>query len=80
MNAVCNLLKCQYPILQGAMGVICNPELVAAVSNAGGFGLLATAFTQDGEVLRNQIQATKRLTDKPFGANLFAMNPLIMSS
>ena len=77
MNAVCNLLKCQYPILQGAMGVICNPELVAAVSNAGGFGLLATAFTQDGEVLRNQIQATKRLTDKPFGANLFAMNPLI---
>lgn len=59
------------------MGVICNPELVAAVSNAGGFGLLATAFTQDREVLRNQIQATKRLTDKPFGVNLFAMNPLV---
>ncbi len=77
MNAVCNLLKCQYPILQGAMGVICNPELVAAVSNAGGFGLLATAFIQDSDVLGNQIQATKRLTDQPFGANLFAMNPLV---
>lgn len=77
MNVVSNLLNCKYPILQGAMGVVCNPELVAAVSNAGGFGLLATAFIQDIEILRNQIQATKRLTDKPFGANLFAMNPLV---
>jgi len=78
MNAVGKLLKCQYPIIQGAMGVICNPELVAAVSNAGGFGLLATAFIQDSGILRDQIQATKRITDKPFGANLFTMNPLVI--
>jgi enoyl-[acyl-carrier protein] reductase II len=58
------------------MGVICNPELVAAVSEAGGFGLLATAFTEDAGVLRDQIKATKQLTKKPFGCNLFVMNPL----
>jgi enoyl-[acyl-carrier protein] reductase II len=58
------------------MGVICNPELVAAVSEAGGYGLLATAFATDLEVMRTQIKATKKLTDKPFGANIFAMNPL----
>ena len=76
MNAMTELLGCRYPIIQGAMGVICNPELVAAVSEAGGYGLLATAFVSDKEVLRRQVQATKKLTDKPFGANLFAMNPL----
>ena len=59
------------------MGIICNPELVAAVSEAGGFGLLATAFSQDSEFIRNQIRETKRLTDKPFGLNLFTMNPLV---
>jgi enoyl-[acyl-carrier protein] reductase II len=77
MNTVSKLLRCQYPIIQGAMGVICNPELVSAVSEAGGFGLLATAFIQDSKILCGQIQATKKLTDKPFGVNLFAMNPLL---
>lgn len=77
MSRVIELLGCQYPVIQGAMGVISNPELVAAVSEAGGFGLLATAFATDPEVLRAQAQATKKLTDKPFGANLFAMNPLV---
>ena len=76
MSRVTELLGSRYPIIQGAMGVICNPELVAAVSEAGGFGLLATAFTEDPEFLRNQIKATKQLTNKPFGSNLFAMNPL----
>lgn len=77
MNPVCGLLRCKYPVVQGAMGVICNPELVAAVSSAGGFGLLATAFIRDVKDLRTQIRATKKLTDKPFGANLFIMNPLL---
>jgi len=58
------------------MGVICNPELVAAVSEAGGFGLLATAFAEDPEFLRDQVKATKKLTNKPFGSNIFVMNPL----
>ena len=75
-NRVTEMLGCKYPIVQGAMGVICNPELFAAVSEAGGYGLLATAFAERMEVLREQIKATKNLTSKPFGANLFIMNPL----
>lgn len=76
MSKVTDLLGSQYPIIQGAMGVICNPELVAAVSEAGGFGLLATAFAKDAEAVREQARVTKKLTNKPFGANLFMMNPL----
>lgn len=76
MSKVTDLLGSQYPIIQGAMGVICNPELVAAVSEAGGFGLLATAFAKDAEAVREQAKVTKKLTNKPFGANLFMMNPL----
>ena len=76
MSRVTELLNTQHPIIQGAMGIICNPELVAAVSEAGGFGLVATAFASDMDIVRKQVQATKKLTDKPFGANLFAANPL----
>jgi enoyl-[acyl-carrier protein] reductase II len=75
-NRVAKMLGCKYPIVQGAMGVICNPEFVASVSEAGGFGLLATASVEGEEVFREQIKATKNLTSKPFGANLFIMNPL----
>jgi enoyl-[acyl-carrier protein] reductase II len=75
MSRVTELLNCAYPIVQGAMGVICNPELVSAVSEAGGFGLLATAFATDPEKVRSQAQAVKSLTGKPFGANLHMMNP-----
>ena len=64
------ILGSKYPIIQGAMGVICNPELVAAVSEAGGFGLLATAFSMEPDPVRNNVRATKQLTNKPFGANL----------
>ena len=76
MSIVARMLGCQYPVIQGAMGVISNPEMVASVSNAGGFGLLATAFATDPNAVLSQIKATKKLTDKPFGANLHAMNPL----
>lgn len=75
-NRVTEIFGCRYPVVQGAMGVICNPEFVAAVSEAGGFGLLATAFAESVDVVREQIKATKKLTDKPFGLNLFVMNPL----
>lgn len=75
-NRVAEMLNCQYPIIQGAMGIISNPEMVAAVSNAGGFGLLATAFADNVDIVQEQVQATQKLTDKAFGANLFMMNPL----
>ncbi|MEE9420217.1 MAG: nitronate monooxygenase [Desulfatiglandaceae bacterium] len=79
MNEICDLIGSRYPLIQGAMGVICNPEFVAAVSETGGYGLLATAFLSDPELLNQQIQAVKKLTDKPFGANLMAMNPMSMT-
>jgi enoyl-[acyl-carrier protein] reductase II len=79
MSRVTELLGTTYPVIQGAMGVICNPELVAAVSEAGGFGLLATAFATDPGLVRAQVRATKALTDKPFGANLLAKNPHTMA-
>ncbi len=75
-NRVTEMLGCNYPIVQGAMGIISNPEMAAAVSNAGGFGLLATAFADNVDIVRDQVKATQKLTDKPFGANLFMMNPL----
>ena len=75
MSRVAELLGCEHPVIQGAMGVISNPEMVAAVSSAGGFGLLATAFAPDVETVRDQIRATKELTDRPSGANLQVMNP-----
>jgi enoyl-[acyl-carrier protein] reductase II len=75
-NRVTEMLGCKYPVIQGAMGIISNPEMVAAVSEAGGYGLLATAFADNIEIVRNQVTATKQLTDKPFGVNLFMMNPL----
>ncbi|MBW1705779.1 MAG: nitronate monooxygenase [Deltaproteobacteria bacterium] len=76
MSRISEMLGSRYPVIQGAMGVICNPELVAAVSEAGGFGLLATAFAEDPEMVRDEVRRTKELTDNPFGANLFVMNPL----
>ena len=76
MSIVAEMLGCRYPVIQGAMGVISNPELVAAVSEAGGFGLLATAFATDPQRVREQVRDTRKLTSRPFGANLHAMNPL----
>lgn len=70
-NPVTEILGSKYPILQGAMGHISNAELVAAVSEAGGYGLLAAAFW-DKERLADEVAKTKELTDKPFGANLVA--------
>lgn len=70
---ICELLGIQYPIIQGAMGGgASSPELVAAVSNAGGLGVLASwqrTLTQ----LRTDIKKTRTLTDKPFGVNLIPM-------
>jgi enoyl-[acyl-carrier protein] reductase II len=74
MLNISEILGCKYPIIQGAMAGISNPELVAAVSEAGGYGLLATVFHADPETLRLEIRRTKELTDKPFGANLSAWN------
>lgn len=75
MKDISELLGCQYPIIQGAMGVISNPEFVAAVSEAGGYGLLATAFDNDPAKLKDRVDGVKALTERPFGANLMAIHP-----
>ena len=79
MNKITDMLKSKYPIILGAMGYINNPEMVAAVSEAGGYGLLGSGVMKDKETLIEQIEAVRHLTDKPFGVNLMAMRPLSMS-
>ena len=78
MKDISELLGCKYPIIQGAMGVICNPEFVSAVSEAGGYGLLATAFDNDPAKFKERVGGVKALTNKPFGANLMAIHPLAL--
>jgi enoyl-[acyl-carrier protein] reductase II len=70
------MLGIKYPIFQGAMAWVSFPELVAAVSNAGGLGILAGTMYEPKE-LREAIREVKGLTDKPFGVNLLAGSPVI---
>ena len=75
-NPICEMLGIEYPIIQGGMAWIADADLAAAVSNAGGLGLIA-AMNSSGEQLRAQISRAKELTDKPFGVNLMLMSPYI---
>lgn len=71
---ICRILGIPYPILQGALGGVAGPALVAAVSNAGGLGVLpAWGLTQ--EQLRTNIRKTRELTSQPFGVNIIPLNP-----
>ena len=72
MNRVTELLGIQYPVFQGAMAQISRHQLVSAVSNAGGLGILASGGLTAEEV-REEIKKTKELTDKPFAVNLMLM-------
>ncbi|MDB2415119.1 nitronate monooxygenase [Rickettsiales bacterium] len=69
-----DFLGTKYAILGGAMSWISECNLVAALSNAGGFGVIACG-AMPPELLREQIKKTKELTDKPFGVNLIVMHP-----
>lgn len=66
---ICEMLGIEYPILLAGMGSSSGPTLAAAVSNAGGFGVLGAAGMSPDEV-RRWIKKTKNLTDKPFGLDL----------
>lgn len=71
---VCELLGIEYPIIQGGMSLIANAELAAAVSNAGGLGVISPNageldWGKVAENLRSQIRKAKSLTAKPFGVN-----------
>jgi enoyl-[acyl-carrier protein] reductase II len=67
-------LGCRYAILGGAMTWVSDHGLVAAISNAGGFGVLATG-SMSPEQLDAEIAATQDATDKPFGVNIILMHP-----
>jgi enoyl-[acyl-carrier protein] reductase II len=71
-TALCELLGIRHPILQGAMQGAGGPRLVAAVSEAGGLGVLPT-FGGTERQLRADIEATRKLTDLPFGVNITPM-------
>lgn len=70
-------LGSRYAILGGAMTWVSERNLVAAISNAGGFGVLASGAMSAG-LLSKEIQATKALTNKPFGVNLITMHPQLL--
>jgi len=67
---ITELFGIKYPIICGGMHLLSRAELVAAVSNAGGLGILASTTFATKEELREEIRKTKSLTDKPFGVNL----------
>ena len=70
----CEFLGTQVAILGGAMSWVSERNLVSAISNAGGFGVIACG-AMTPELLDREIAATKALTDKPFGVNLITMHP-----
>lgn len=71
---ITELLGIDYPIIQGGMAWVAEYHLAAAVSNAGGLGLIGAASAPP-EVVREQIIQAKKLTNKPFGVNVMLMNP-----
>lgn len=71
---LCDLLGIEHPILLAGMGGVSYAELAAAVSNAGGYGVLGMAGTSP-DFIREQMRKVKTLTDKPFGVDLLAASP-----
>ncbi|MBR5860793.1 MAG: nitronate monooxygenase, partial [Bacteroidaceae bacterium] len=75
MNSrICEMLGIKYPIVQGGMAWVADASLAAAVSNAGGLGLISS-INAGTEAVRNEIRKCKTLTDKPFGVNIMLQAP-----
>ena len=73
-SKLCDLLGITYPVFLGGMAWIADGKLAAAVSNAGGLGIIS-AMNADANYLREQIKIARELTDKPFGVNIMLMSP-----
>ena len=71
---ITELLGIEYPIIQGGMAWVAEHNLAAAVSEAGGLGIIG-AGGAPAELVREQIKKVKEVTDKPFGVNVMLMNP-----
>ena len=76
-NRLCELLNIKFPIIQGGMAWVAEANLAAAVSNAGGLGIIA-AGNAPVDIVREEIRKAKSLTDKPFGVNIMLMSPTLM--
>ena len=70
-------LGCEYAIMGGAMSWVSERHLVAAISNAGGFGVIACG-AMNPDLLAKEIAGTQALTSKPFGVNLITMHPQLL--
>lgn len=70
---ICNLIGIKYPIFQGGMAWVSDSNLAAAVSNAGGLGIIAGANAPASHI-REEIRKTKKLTNKPFGLNIMLLS------
>lgn len=73
-NSVTEILGCEYPVIQGGMAWVAEHHLAAAVSEAGGFGIIGAA-SAPADVVREEIRKCKALTDRPFGVNVMLLNP-----
>jgi len=73
-TSICDLFGIEYPIFQGGMAWVSDAVLAAAVSNAGGLGIIAVGNAPASNV-SEQIKKAKTLTDKPFGVNIMLMSP-----
>jgi enoyl-[acyl-carrier protein] reductase II len=76
MSDLLDVLGSCYPIIQGPIGHINSPRLVAAVCEAGAFGMLALGFTGKVEEAKSLVGEVQALTDRPFGTNIMIMNPI----
>ena len=73
-SRICEILGIRYPIIQGGMAWIADASLAAAVSNAGGLGLISSV-NAGTEAVRDEIRKCRQLTDKPFGVNIMLQAP-----
>jgi len=78
---LCDILGCQYPVLQAGMGGVARSELVAAVTAAGGYGFLGMV-RETPDFIAQQIDAVRARTDSPFGVNLIpaATDPVLLEA
>lgn len=73
---ICSILNIRYPILQGGMAWVATGELAAAVSNAGGLGIIGAGHSP-ADIVRKNIVLAKKLTEKPFGVNVMLLSPYV---
>jgi len=75
-TAICDLFGIEHPVIQGGMAWLGTAELVSAVSNGGGLGIIGAGNAPSSWV-REQIRAARERTDKPFGVNIMLMSPFV---